>query len=245
MFREYNWALVLYPAASQEVWRVLCSTPTMTEGTSTPPSQILTRRLRSLIANLDATSVESTAKQVCGWIDSSKDHDDRFRGLLQLSADLVLEKAMERPDQDFHRVLGRFCRILDTATDGESSRFLTSLWKQETHIAGVELAANDIAEAGSWPEYVALVAFAGELCDNGLLQPDALRPSVSALCGVGSNLGLEVACTLLEATGYALCEDPDGMQCFDAAIKVMLSASRGDGISARIRHRVQVGLQDP
>lgn len=215
----------------------------MTEGTSTPPSQTLTRRLRSLIANLDATSVESTAKQVCEWIDSSKDNDDRFRGLLRLSAELVLEKAMERPNQDFHRVLGRFCKILDTATDGESSRFLNSLWKQEIQAAGVELLENNMAEAGSWPEYHALIVFASELCDEAMLQPDSLRSCASMLSDSGSNLGLELACTLFEAAGCALHEDRDGKKYFDTAIQAMLAASTGDGISARIRHRVQVGLR--
>jgi hypothetical protein len=215
----------------------------MTEGTSTPPSQTLTRRLRSLIATLDATSVESTAKQVCEWINSSEDNDDRFRGLLRSSVELVLEQAMERPNHDFHHALGRFCKILDTATDGESSRFLNSLWKQEIQAAGVELMANSTAEAGSWPEYLALVEFAGELCDEALLQPDSLRSSASMLSGSGSNLGLELACTLFEETGCALREDSDGKQCFDTAIRTMLAASTGDGISARIRNRVQVGPQ--
>ena len=215
----------------------------MTEDTSTPPSRTLTCRLRSLIATLDAASVESTAKQVCEWIDSSKDHDDRFRGLLKFSAEIVLEEAMKRPNQDFHYTLGRFCRILDTATDGESSRLLNSLWKQETQAAGVELTANNMAEAGSWPEYLALITFAGDLCDEALLQLDALRSCASMLSSLESNLGLELACALLEGTGYALREDRDGKQWFDTAIQTMLSASRGDGISARIRHRVQVGLQ--
>ena len=221
----------------------LCLTTTMTEDTSIPPSRTLTCRLRSLIANLDATSVESTAKQVCEWIDSAKDHDDRFRGLLRLSAELVLEKAMERPNQDFHHVLGRFCKILDTATDGESSIFLNSLWKQEIQAAGVELLENDMAEAGTWPEYLALVIFAGELCNEALLQPEPLRSCASMLSGSGSNLGLELACAFFEATGCALREDHDGKQCFDTAIQAILTASAGDGISGRIQHRVQVGLQ--
>ena len=222
----------------------LRSTTTMTEDTSTPPSQALTRRLRSLIANLDAKTVESTAKQVFEWIDSAEDDDDRFRGLLRLSAELILEKVMERPSQDSPHVLGRFCKILDIATDGESSRFLNSLWKQEIQAAGVELLANNMAQAGDWPEYLTLVAFAGELCDEGLLQSDPLRSCVSMLSGSGSNLGLELACTLLEAIGCTPREDPDGKQCFDTAIRAMVVASKGDGISARIRNRVQVGLQD-
>ena len=215
-------------------------TTTMTEGKFTPPSQTLTRRLRSLVANLDETSVESTAKQVSGWIDSFKDRGDRFRGLLRLSAELVLEKATERPNRDFHRALGRLCKILDTVTDGEYSGSLNLLWKEEIQAAGVELLANDVAEPGSWPEYLALVVFAGELCDHGLLQPDALRDSTKMLGGLGSNLGLELACALLEATGSSLREDCQGKRCFDAAIQAMLSASGEDGISARIRQRVQV-----
>ena len=216
----------------------------MTEDTSTPPSQTLTHRLRILIADLDATSVESAAKQICEWIGSFKDHDDRFRGLLRLSAELVLEKAIERPNKDFHHVLGRFCKILDTATDGESSRFLNSLWKQEIQAAGVELLENDTAEAGNWPEYISLITFAGELCDEALLQPDPLRSCANMLSGSGSNLGLELACTLFEAAGRALREDGDGRQYFDTVIQAMLTTSTGDGISARIRHRVQVCLQD-
>ena len=211
--------------------------------TSTPPSRTLARRLRTLIANLDATSVESAAKQVCEWIDSFKNHDDRFRGLLRLSAELVLEEATGRPNQDFHHLLGRLCRILDTATDGESSRFLNSLWKQEIQAAGAELQENAMAEAGSWPEYHALVTFAGELCDQTLLQPDSLRSCISMLGGLGSNLGIELACALIEGTGYALYEDRDGKQCVDTAIQTMLSASREDGVSARMRNRVQVGLR--
>ena len=215
----------------------------MTEDTSTPPSRVLTRRLRSLIANLDVTSVEPTAKQVCKWFDSSKNHDDHFRGLLRLSSELILEKAVERPEKEFHRVLGHFCKIIDTTTDGEHSRLLTSLWKQEVHAAGVELTANDTAETGSWPEYVALVAFAGELCDEVLSQPDVLCSYISMLGSAGSNLGLELACTLIEATGHTLRENHNGKQHSDAAIQAMLSASRGDGICVRIRHRVQVCLQ--
>ena len=177
---------------------------------------------------------------MCEWIDSSKDQDDRFRGLLRLSAELVLEKAMERPDHDFHHILGRFCRILDTATNGESSVFLNSLWKQDIHTAGVELLANDMAESGSWPEYLALVVFAGELSNKALLQPDALRSCTNMLSSSGSNLGLELACSLLEATGYSFPGDSNGKQYFDTAIQAMLLASGRDGISARIRHRVQV-----
>jgi len=215
----------------------------MAEDTSIPPSQTLTRRLRSLIANLDTTSVESTAERVCEWIDSFEDNDDRFRGLLRLCAELVLEKAMERPNKDFRHVLGRFCKILDISTDGESSRFLNSLWKQEIQAAGVELLANDMAEAGSWPEYLALVVFAGELCDEALLQPDPLRSCANMLSDSRSNLGLELACTFFEVTRSALREDHDGKKYFDSAIQIMLTASKGDGISARIRHRVQVGVQ--
>jgi len=215
----------------------------MTEGKSTPPSQTLARRLRSLIANLDETSVESTAKQVSGWIDSLKSRDDRFRGLLRLSAELILEKASERPDKDFHRALGRFCKILDTVTDGESSGLLNALWKEEIQAAGIELLANDMAQPGSWPEYLALVIFAGEVCDDGLLQPDALRDCARMLGGLGSNLGLELACTLVETTGPSLREDCQGEYSFDTTIQAMLSTSKGDGISARIQSRVQVSLQ--
>jgi len=212
----------------------------MTEGKSTPPSQTLARRLRSLITNLEETSVESTAKQVSGWIDSFKDRDDRLRGLLQLSAELTLEKAMERPDKDLHRALGRFSSILDTVTEGEYSGLLNVLWKEEVQAAGDELLANDIAEPGSWPEYLALVVFAGELYDDGLLRPDALRDCARMLGGLGSNLGLELACTLLETTGHSLREDCHGDHSLDTTIQTMLSASKGDGISAHTQHRVQV-----
>lgn len=215
----------------------------MTEGNSTPPSQTLTRRLRSLIANLGAASVESTAKQICGWIDSFKDRNDYFRGLTRLSAELVLEKAMERPDQDLHHVLARLCNMLDTATDGKYSEFLNPLLTKEVEVAGAEFLENSTAEAGSWPEYLALVVFVGELCDAALLRPDALHSCVRVLGNIRSNLGLELACALLEATEYALCEDNDGKKCFDIAIQTMLSASRGDGISTPVRHRVQVGLE--
>jgi len=215
----------------------------MAEGKSTPPSQTLARRLRSLIANLDEASVESTAKQVSGWIDSLKDQDDRFRGLLRLSAELVLEKASERPDKGFHRALGRFSKILDTVTEGEYSGLLNMLWKEEIQAAGVELLANDMAEPGSWPEYLALVVFAGEVCDDGLLQPDALRDCARMLGGLGSNLGLELACTLLETTGQSIREDCHGERSLDTIIQAMLSASKGDGIPARIQNRVQVGLR--
>jgi hypothetical protein len=213
----------------------------MTEGKSTPPSQTLARRLRSLIVNLDEASVDSTAKQVSGWINSFRDQRDRFRGLLRLSAELVLEKATERPDQGLHHALGRFCRILDTAADGEYSGSLNLLWREEVQAAGVELLANDMAEPGSWPEYLALVVFAGELCDDGLLQPDAMRDCVVMLGRLGSNLGLELACAFLEATGSALHKDRHGKDCFDAAVQAMLLASRGDGIALWIRRRVQVG----
>ena len=216
----------------------------MTEGKSTPPSQTLARRLRFLIANLNETSAESTAKEVSGWIDSFKDQDDRLRGLLQLSAELVLEKASERPDKDFHRTLGRFSKILDTVTEGEYSGLLNMLWKEEIQAAGVELLANDMAQPGSWPEYRALVVFAGEICDDGLLQPDALRDCARMLGGLGSNLGLELACTLLETTGHSLREDSHGNYSFDTTIQAMLSASKGDVISARIQNRVQVGLEE-
>ena len=215
----------------------------MTQGKSTQPSQALARRLRSLIAGLDEASVESTAKQVSGWIDSFKDQDDRLRGLLRLSVELVLEKAMERPDKDLHRALGRFCKILDTVTGGEYSGLLNMLWKEEIQAAGGELSANDMAQPGSWPEYLAPVVFAGEVCDDGLLQPDALRDCARMLGGLGSNLGLELACTLLETTGQSLREDCHGVHSFDMIIQAMVSASRGDGISARTRNRVQVNFQ--
>ena len=213
----------------------------MTEGKFIPPSQTLTRRLRSLITNLDETSVDSAARQVSGWIDSFKDRDDGFRGLLRCSAELVLEKAMERPDRDLHHSLGRLCKILDTATDGEYSGFLSSSWEGEIRAVGVELLANEMAESGSWPECLALAAFAGELCVEGLLQPDALHSCIGMLGSVGSNLGLEVACTLLEATGPILCEDRPGKHCVDTTIQTMLSSSSKDGISAHTRRRVQVG----
>ncbi|KAF9652549.1 hypothetical protein BDM02DRAFT_2771353 [Thelephora ganbajun] len=211
----------------------------MIEDKSTPPSQILTRRLRSLIANVEETTVESSAEQICGWINSSEDRGGRFRGLLRLTAELVLGKAMERPCLDFHHVLGRLCKILDTATDGEYSKSLNSLWKEEIQAAGVELLANDMAKEGSWPECLALVAFVGELCNKALLRPDDLCSCVGMLSNLRSNLGLELACTLLEATGYALCRDCDGKQHFDTAIQVMLLTLGGDGISVPIRRRVQ------
>ena len=215
----------------------------MTQGKSTQPSQALARRLRSLIADLDKAAVDSTAKQVSGWIDSFKDQDDRFRGLLRLSAELVLEKAMERPDKDLHRALGRFCKILNTVTEGVYSELLNSLWKEEIQAAGDELLVNDMAQPGSWPEYLALVVFAGEVCDDGLLQPDDLRDCARMLGGLGSNLGLELACTLLETTGQSLREDCNGEHSFDTIIQAMVSASREDGISARTRNRVQVSFQ--
>ena len=207
---------------------------------STPPSQTLTRRLRFLIGNLDNASVDSSAKQVCGWINSFAHQDDRLRGLVQVTAELVLEKATERPSEDSHRFLGRLCKILDAATGGEYSKTLNVLWKEELQAVSAELLANDTAEAGSWPECVALVSFAGELCRNELLRIDALRSSVITLSGSRSNLGLGVACTLLEATGDAICRDREGKNCFNAAIKAMLSASRGSGVPAYVRSRVQV-----
>ena len=184
--------------------------------------------------------MDSTAKQVSGWIDSFKDQGDRLRGLLRLSAELILEKVMERPDKDLHRALGRFCKILDTVTEGEYSGLLNMLWKEEIQAAGIELLANDVAPPGSWPEYLALITFAGEVCDDGLLQPDDLRDCARMLGGLGSNLGLELACTLLETTGQSLREDCHGEHSFDTIIQGMLSASKGDGISARTRNRVQV-----
>ena len=188
--------------------------------------------------------MESTAKQVSGWIDSFKDRGDRFHGLLRLSAELTLEKAMERPDKPFHCALGRFCKILDTVTEGEYSGLLSSLWKEEIQAAGVELLANDMAGPGSWPEYLALVVFAGELSEDGILQPGVLRDCARMLGGSGSNLGLELACTLIETTGNSLREDcHDDPISFDTTIRAMISASTGDGISARIRQRVEVGLQ--
>lgn len=204
---------------------------------STPPSKTLTRRLRTLIADLDNASVESTTKQVSGWINSFKTCDDRFCGLLRLTTELVLEKAAERHDKDLHQVLGRFSKTLDAATDGEYSKFLNLLWEEELQAVSVELLANDTAEAGSWPECVALAAFAGELCSNALLRLDALRSCAKALSGSRSNLGLAVTCTLLEATVQALCRDREGRDCFDSAIRTMLV---GDGISTHMRHRVQV-----
>jgi hypothetical protein len=211
-------------------------TTTMTEDKSTPPSQTLTRRLRSLIANLDNASIESAAKQVCGWINSFKDRDDRFRGLLRLTAELILERAAGQFDRDSHSVLGRLCKILDGATNGEHSKFLNLLWEEEVQAASVELQTNDTAEAGSWPECVALVTFAGELCSDELLQPGILQSCTRALSGSKSNLGVVVTCTLLEAAGEVLCRDPEGRDCFDAAVKTMLSG----GISGRMRSRVQV-----
>lgn len=204
---------------------------------STPPSGTLTRRLRTIITNLNNASVESTAKQVCGWVNSFKTCEDRFRGLLRLTAELVLEKAAEQPDKGSHRVLGRLCKALDTATDGEHSRFLNLMWEEEIQAVSVELVANDTAEAGSWPECVALVTFAGELSSNALLRPEALRSSARALSGSKSNLGLAVTCTLLEVTGKALRRDREGRDCFDTVTQKMLL---GDGISAHIRRRVQV-----
>jgi hypothetical protein len=207
---------------------------------STSPSQTLTRRLRFLITNLDNASVDSSAKQVCGWINSFARQDDRFRGLMQVTAELVLEKATERPDEDSHRFLGRFCHILDAATGGEYSKTLNVLWKEELQAVSAELLANDTAEAGSWPECVALVAFAGELCKNELFCLDVLHSYIVTLGGSRSNLGLGVACTLLEATGEAICRDHQGKNCFNAAIEAMLSASTGSRVSAYMRSRVQV-----
>ena len=208
----------------------------MTEGKSTPPSQTLTRRLRSLLKKLDNASVASAAKQVCGWINSFKDRDDRFQGLLRSTAELVLERAVERPDQDLHHVLARFCKILDTVTDGAHAKSLSHLWEEEVQAVGVELLANNSAEAGSWPECVALVSFAGELSSNALLQPNVLRSCARSLSGLKSNLGLSVACTLLEAAGQALCRDREGKDCFDDAIRTMLSGE----IPTQTRSRVQV-----
>lgn len=204
---------------------------------STPPSKTLTRRLRALITNLDNASVDSTAKQVCGWINSFKTSDDRFRGLLRLIAELVLEEAVEKFDRDSHHVLVRLCKTVDTATDGEHSRFLNLLWEEELQAVSVELLANNTAEAGCWPECISLVAFAGELCSNTLLRPDALRSCARALSGSGSNLGLAVTCTLLEVAGQPLCRDREGKDFFDTVIQTMLLR---DGIPAHIRRRVQV-----
>ena len=204
---------------------------------STPPSGTLTRRLRSLIINLDNASVDSTAKQVCGWINSSKTCDDRFRGLLRVTAELVLERVAEKPDSDSHHFLGLLCKTLDTATDGEHSRLLNLLWEEELQAVGVELLANNTAEAGSWPECFALVTFAGELCNNALLRPDALRSCARLLSGSSSNLGLAVTCTLLEATGIVLSQDPEGRECFDTVIQTML---QGLGSSSHMRRRLQV-----
>ena len=220
------------------------STTTMIEDKSTPPSEILGSRLRGLISHPlnDATSVEPVAKEICGWIDSFKDCNDRLRGLLRLSAELVLGGATApRPNEVSHRGLGRLCRILDTATDGKHSEFLTSLWKER--ITEVGFLAKSTTGVESLPRYFALVTFAGELYDGALLKPDTLHSCTRTLSNLGSSFGLELACTLLEATGSTLREDSDGEQCFDAAVQAMLLSSRRDGISADIQHRVQVGLQ--
>ena len=144
---------------------------------------------------------------------------------------------MEKTDRDFHRVLGRFCTSLDITTDGEHTKFLNLLWGEEIQAISVELLENNKAEAGSWPECIALVAFAGDLCSNALLQPDTLRSSTRMLSGARSNLGLVVTCTLLEGIGQTLCRDQEGKYCFDTAIQTMLS---GGGISAIMRSKVQV-----
>ena len=149
----------------------------------------------------------------------------------------MLENATEKPHRDSHHVLGRFCKTLDTATDGEHSKFLNLLWEEELQAVSAELLANNMAEAGSWPECLAVVAFAGELSNNALLRSDSLCSCARALSRSRSNLGLAVTCTLLETTGQTLRRDREGRECFDTVIQTILLE---DGISMHTRRRVQV-----
>jgi len=169
-------------------------------------SSLLSRRIRSVISDVNSANAERVVAELVSWIGSDREPDP---SLLAFVADTVLEDVTER--------LNRNPSDLALLSYGMSAaipafREILESQLQSQFLESVQFLANHrTAEQGSWPELVTLVGFAGELCATKVIHPTTLLATyfhhLSRLSD-RSELELEAICTLFKAAGSRLWNDP-------------------------------------
>lgn len=169
-------------------------------------SSLLRRRIRSVISDVNPSNTERTIAELVSWIGSDPE-PDLF--LLEFIADTVLEDVTEQLNRQSSE-LAQFSYRLAVSLPTYHGILLSRL--QSQFLESIQFAANHrTAEQGSWPELVALVGFAGELCSVEVVSPavllDVYVHHLSRQLS-RSELELEAICALFKAAGPRLCDDP-------------------------------------
>jgi hypothetical protein len=169
-------------------------------------SSLLRRRIRSVISDVNPSNTDGVITELVSWIGSDPEPDP---SLLDFVADTVLEHVAERLDRHPSE-LARFSYGLALSLPVYHGILLSRLQSQFLECIQF-VASHRTAEQGSWPELVALVGFAGELCAVGVISPavllDVYVHHLSRQLS-RSELELEAICALFEAAGSRLFNDP-------------------------------------
>lgn len=162
--------------------------------------------MRSVISDVNPSNTDRATTELVSWIGSDPEPDP---SLLEFVADTILEGVTERLDRGSSE-LAYLSYRLAVSLPTYHGILLSRL--QSQFLEGIQFVANHrTAEQGSWPELVALVGFAGELCAVEVVSPvvllDVYVHHLSRQLN-RSELELEAICALFEAAGSRLCNDP-------------------------------------
>lgn len=203
-----------------------------------PTSSLLSRRIRSVISDVNSTNAEKIATELVSWIGP-----DREPGapLLEFVADTVLEDVTERSNRhpsDLARLSYRLAVALPAYGDILQSRL------QSQFLESVQFLVNNrTAEQGSWPELVDLVGFVGELCAVNVVSSTALLDIYVHHLSKHSNrseLELEAVCVLLRAAGSRLWNDPHTSEVLEREMQTLQDIRDQGNVSLSLSKKLAV-----
>jgi len=203
-----------------------------------PTSSLLNRRIRSVISDANPANTERIAAELVSWIGSDREPNP---SLLEFVADTVLEDVTERLNRhpsDLARLSHRLAVALPAFYGILQSR-LQSQFLESTQF----LANHRTAEQGSWPELVALVEFAGQLCVVQVVSTTDLLDIYLHHLSKRSNrseLELEAVCVLLESAGPRLWNDPHTIEVFTGEMQALQGVHDQCNISPLLSKKLAV-----
>lgn len=162
--------------------------------------------MRSVISDVNPSNTDRVIAELVSWIGSDPEPDP---SLSEFVADTVLEDVTERLDRRSSE-LAHFSYRLAVSLPAYHGILLSRL--QSQFLESIQFVTNHrTAEQGSWPELVALVRFAGELCAVEAVSPAVLLDVYIhhlSRQSSRSELKLEAICALFKAAGSQLCNHP-------------------------------------